>query len=107
MLILFQQVVDCKGPEWGMVEELATVLGAATACSKPVSDLGWRPHGEHVGQTGKPGYKISPLEFRSDTTHQGINSSKVKVVINSDADAPFFKVADYGIVGDAFEIYLN
>ena len=97
-----------KGPEnWGMVEELATVLGAATACSKPVSDLGWRPHGEHVGQTGKPVATNLYIAIGISGAIQhiaGINSSKVKVVINSDADAPFFKVADYGIVGDAFEI---
>lgn len=97
-----------KGPEnWAMVEELATVLGAATACSKPVSDLGWRPHGEHVGQTGKPVATNLYIAIGISGAIQhiaGINSSKVKVVINSDADAPFFKVADYGIVGDAFEI---
>ena len=97
-----------KGPEnWAMVEELASVLGAATACSKPVSDLGWRPHGEHVGQTGKPVATNLYIAIGISGAIQhiaGINSSKVKVVINSDADAPFFKVADYGIVGDAFEI---
>ena len=97
-----------KGPEnWGMIEELASVLGAATACSKPVSDLGWRPHGEHVGQTGKPVATNLYIAIGISGAIQhiaGINSSKVKVVINSDADAPFFKVADYGIVGDAFEI---
>jgi electron transfer flavoprotein alpha subunit len=97
-----------KGPEnWGMVEELATVLGAATACSKPVSDLGWRPHGEHVGQTGKPVATNLYIAIGISGAIQhiaGINSSKVKVVINSDPEAPFFKVADYGIVGDAFEI---
>lgn len=97
-----------KGPEnWGMIEELATVLGAATACSKPVSDLGWRPHGEHVGQTGKPvaANLYVAVGISGAIQHiAGINSSKVKVVINTDAEAPFFKVADYGIVGDAFEI---
>jgi len=97
-----------KGPEnWGMLEDLASVLGAATACSKPVSDLGWRPHSEHVGQTGKPVATNLYIAVGISGAIQhiaGINSSKVKVVINQDADAPFFKVADYGIVGDAFEI---
>lgn len=97
-----------KGPEnWGMIEELATVLGAATACSKPVSDLGWRPHSEHVGQTGKPVASNLYIAIGISGAIQhlaGINSSKVKVVINTDAEAPFFKAADYGIVGDAFEI---
>ncbi|MFY7957298.1 MAG: electron transfer flavoprotein subunit alpha/FixB family protein [Flavobacterium macrobrachii] len=97
-----------KGPEnWGILEELATVLGAATACSKPVSDLGWRPHSEHVGQTGKPVATNLYIAVGISGAIQhiaGINSSKVKVVINSDAEAPFFKVADYGIVGDAFDI---
>ena len=97
-----------KGPEnWGMLEELASVLGAATACSKPVSDLGWRPHSEHVGQTGKPVATNLYIAIGISGAIQhiaGINSSKIKVVINADADAPFFKVADYGIVGDAFEI---
>jgi electron transfer flavoprotein alpha subunit len=97
-----------KGPEnWGMIEELATVMGAATACSKPVSDLGWRPHGEHVGQTGKPVATNLYIAIGISGAIQhiaGINSSKVKVVINSDPEAPFFKVADYGIVGDAFEV---
>ncbi len=97
-----------KGPEnWGMLEDLAAVLGAATACSKPVSDLGWRPHSEHVGQTGKPVATNLYIAIGISGAIQhiaGINSSKVKVVINQDADAPFFKVADYGIVGDAFEI---
>ncbi|MCF8323112.1 MAG: electron transfer flavoprotein subunit alpha/FixB family protein [Flavobacterium sp.] len=97
-----------KGPEnWGMIEELADVMGAATACSKPVSDLGWRPHGEHVGQTGKPVATNLYIAIGISGAIQhiaGINSSKVKVVINADADAPFFKVADYGVVGDAFEI---
>jgi len=97
-----------KGPEnWGMVEELAAVLGAATACSKPVSDLGWRPHSEHVGQTGKPVASNLYIAIGISGAIQhlaGINSSKVKVVINTDAEAPFFKAADYGIVGDAFEV---
>jgi electron transfer flavoprotein alpha subunit len=97
-----------KGPEnWGMIEELASVLGAATACSKPVSDLGWRPHSEHVGQTGKPVATNLYIAVGISGAIQhiaGINSSKVKVVINNDAEAPFFKVADYGVVGDAFEI---
>jgi electron transfer flavoprotein alpha subunit len=97
-----------KAPEnWGMIEELATVLGAATACSKPVSDLGWRPHGEHVGQTGKPVATNLYIAIGISGAIQhiaGISSSKVKVVINNDPEAPFFKVADYGIVGDAFDI---
>ena len=97
-----------KGPEnWGMIEELAGILGAATACSKPVSDMGWRPHGEHVGQTGKPVASNLYIAIGISGAIQhlaGINSSKVKVVINSDPEAPFFKAADYGIVGDAFEI---
>jgi electron transfer flavoprotein alpha subunit len=97
-----------KGPEnWGMVEELAGVLGAATACSKPVSDLGWRPHGEHVGQTGKPVASNLYIAIGISGAIQhlaGINASKVKVVINTDPEAPFFKAADYGIVGDAFEV---
>lgn len=97
-----------KGPEnWGMVEELAEVLGAATACSKPVSDLGWRPHSEHVGQTGKPVASNLYIAIGISGAIQhlaGINSSKVKVVINTDPEAPFFKAADYGVVGDAFEV---
>ena len=97
-----------KGPEnWGMIEELAEILGAATACSKPVSDLGWRPHGEHVGQTGKPVASNLYIAVGISGAIQhlaGINSSKVKVVINNDPDAPFFKAADYGIVDDAFEV---
>jgi len=97
-----------KGPEnWGIVEELASVLGAATACSKPVSDLGWRPHSEHVGQTGKPVASNLYIAIGISGAIQhlaGINSSKVKVVINTDPEAPFFKAADYGIVGDAFEV---
>jgi len=97
-----------KGPEnWGMIEELAEVLGAATACSKPVSDLGWRPHNEHVGQTGKPVASNLYIAIGISGAIQhlaGINASKVKVVINTDPEAPFFKAADYGIVGDAFEV---
>jgi electron transfer flavoprotein alpha subunit len=97
-----------KGPEnWGMIEELAQVLGAATACSKPVSDLDWRPHSEHVGQTGKPVASNLYIAIGISGAIQhiaGINSSKIKVVINTDPEAPFFKVADYGIVGDAFDV---
>ena len=97
-----------KGPEnWGMVEELANVLGAATACSKPVSDLGWRPHSEHVGQTGKPVASNLYIAIGISGAIQhlaGVNASKVKVVINTDPEAPFFKAADYGVVGDAFEV---
>ncbi len=97
-----------KGPEnWGMIEELAKILGAATACSKPVSDAGWRPHSEHVGQTG---IAISPnlylaIGISGAIQHlAGVSSSKVIVVVNKDPEAPFFKAADYGIVGDAFEV---
>lgn len=97
-----------KGPEnWGMIEELADLLGAATACSKPVADVGWRPHHEHVGQTG---LKVSPnlyiaIGISGAIQHlAGVSSSKVIVVINTDPEAPFFKAADYGIVGDAFEV---
>ena len=97
-----------KGPEnWHLVENLADVLGGATACSKPVSDLGWRPHSEHVGQTGKPVSSNLYIAIGISGAIQhlaGVNSSKVKVVINNDPDAPFFKAADYGIVGDAFEV---
>lgn len=97
-----------KGPEnWGMVEDLASALGAATACSKPVSDLGWRPHSEHVGQTGKPvaANLYVAIGISGAIQHiAGINASKVKVAINTDPEAPFFKVADYGVVGDAFDI---
>jgi electron transfer flavoprotein alpha subunit len=97
-----------KGPEhWGILEELAHTLHAATGCSKPVSDMGWRPHHEHVGQTG---VKVAPqlyiaIGISGAIQHlAGVNSSKCIVVINKDAEAPFFKAADYGIVGDAFEI---
>ena len=97
-----------KGPEhWGMIEDLAEVLGAATACSKPVSDLNWRPHSEHVGQTGKQVASNLYIAIGISGAIQhlaGINSSKVKVVINTDPEAPFFKAADYGIVGDAFVV---
>lgn len=95
------------GENWGMIEDLAKTLGAATACSKPVSDMDWRPHHEHVGQTG---IKVSPdlyiaVGISGAIQHlAGVSSSKVLVVINKDADAPFFKAADYGIVGDAFDV---
>ena len=97
-----------KGPEnWHLIEDLAEVLGAATACSKPVSDMGWRPHSEHVGQTGKPVASNLYIAVGVSGAIQhlaGINSSKIKVVINNDPEAPFFKAADYGIVGDAFDV---
>lgn len=97
-----------KGPEhWYLIEDLATTLGAATACSKPVSDMGWRPHSEHVGQTGKPVASNLYIAIGVSGAIQhlaGINSSKVKVVINNDPEAPFFKAADYGVIGDAFEV---
>ena len=97
-----------KGPEnWGMIEDLAHALGAATACSRPVADIGWRPHHEHVGQTGvtvRPNLYIA-IGISGAIQHlAGVNGSKVMVVINKDPEAPFFKAADYGIVGDAFEI---
>lgn len=97
-----------KGPEnWGMIEELARTIGAATGCSKPVSDMDWRPHHEHVGQTG---IKVSPslyiaVGISGAIQHlAGVNSSKYILVINKDPEAPFFKAADYGVVGDAFEV---
>lgn len=97
-----------KGPEnWGMIEELAKTIGAATGCSKPVSDMEWRPHHEHVGQTG---VKVSPslyiaVGISGAIQHlAGVNSSKCILVINKDEEAPFFKAADYGVVGDAFEV---
>lgn len=97
-----------KGPEhWHLVENLAEVLGAATACSKPVSDMGWRSHDEHVGQTGKPVSTNLYIAIGISGAIQhlaGVNASKVKVVINNDPEAPFFKAADYGVVGDAFEV---
>lgn len=97
-----------KGPEnWHLIEDLAEVLGAATACSKPVSDMGWRPHEEHVGQTGRPVATNLYIAIGISGAIQhiaGISASKVKVVINNDPEAPFFKSADYGMVGDAFEI---
>ena len=97
-----------KGPEnWGMVEELAQILGAATACSRPVADIGWRPHHEHVGQTGiaiSPNLYIAAGISGAIQHLAGVNRSKVIVVINTDPEAPFFKAADYGIVGDAFEV---
>lgn len=97
-----------KGPEnWGMIEDCAKILGAATACSRAVADVHWRPHHEHVGQTG---LAISPnlyiaVGISGAIQHlAGVSSSKTIVVINTDAEAPFFKAADYGIVGDAFEV---
>ena len=97
-----------KGPEnWNIIEDLAKTLGAATACSKPVSDMGWRPHSEHVGQTGKPVATNLYIAIGISGAIQhlaGVSSSKVKVVINTDPEAPFFKAADYGIVGDAFDV---
>jgi electron transfer flavoprotein alpha subunit len=97
-----------KGPEnWGMIEDLAHALGAATACSRPVADVHWRPHHEHVGQTGlaiAPNLYIAVGISGAIQHLAGVNRSKVIVVINKDPEAPFFKAADYGIVGDAFEV---
>jgi electron transfer flavoprotein alpha subunit len=97
-----------KGPEnWGIVEDLAKSLGATTACSRPVADIGWRPHHEHVGQTGvaiRPNLYIAAGISGAIQHLAGVNGSKVIVVINTDSEAPFFKAADYGIVGDAFEV---
>lgn len=97
-----------KGPEnWGIVEDLAKSLGAATACSRPVADIGWRPHHEHVGQTGvaiRPNLYIAAGISGAIQHLAGVNGSKVIVVINTDQEAPFFKAADYGVIGDAFEI---
>lgn len=97
-----------KGPEnWGMIEDLANELGAATACSRPVADIGWRPHHEHVGQTGvaiRPNLYIAAGISGAIQHLAGVNGSKVIVVINTDPEAPFFKAADYGVIGDAFEV---
>tara|TARA_B110000285_G_scaffold163984_1_gene183101 strand:- start:80 stop:1018 length:939 start_codon:yes stop_codon:yes gene_type:complete len=97
-----------KGPEnWGMIEDLADSLGAATACSRPVADIGWRPHHEHVGQTGvaiRPNLYIAAGISGAIQHLAGVNGSKVIVVVNTDAEAPFFKAADYGVLGDAFEV---
>lgn len=97
-----------KGPEnWGIVEDLASTLGAATACSRPVADIGWRPHHEHVGQTGiaiRPNLYIAAGISGAIQHLAGVNNSKTIVVINTDPEAPFFKAADYGVVGDAFEV---
>jgi electron transfer flavoprotein alpha subunit len=97
-----------KGPEnWGIIDDLASALGAATACSRPVSDIGWRPHHEHVGQTGiaiRPNLYIA-IGISGAIQHlAGVNGSKVIVVVNTDKEAPFFKAADYGVLGDAFEV---
>ncbi|MCC7331496.1 MAG: electron transfer flavoprotein subunit alpha/FixB family protein [Flavobacteriales bacterium] len=97
-----------KGPEnWGMIEDLAHALGAATACSRPVADIGWRPHHEHVGQTGlaiRPNLYFA-IGISGAIQHlAGVNGSKIIVAINTDAEAPFFKAADYGIIGDAFDV---
>ncbi len=97
-----------KGPEnWGIIEEMATILGATTACSRPVADIHWRPHHEHVGQTGvaiKPNLYIAVGISGAIQHLAGVNQSKVIVVINKDPEAPFFKAADYGVVGDLFEV---
>ncbi len=97
-----------KGPEnWGIVEDLAAALGATTACSRPVADVGWRPHHEHVGQTGiaiRPNLYIA-LGISGAIQHlAGVNNSKIIVVVNKDPEAPFFKAADYGVVGDVFDV---
>lgn len=97
-----------KGPEnWGIIDELANLIGATTACSRPVADTGWRPHHEHVGQTGiaiKPNLYIA-IGISGAIQHlAGVNSSKTIVVINKDSEAPFFKAADYGVVGDLFDV---
>lgn len=97
-----------KGPEnWGMIEEMAGILGATTACSRPVADIDWRPHHEHVGQTGvaiRPTLYIAVGISGAIQHLAGVNQSKVIVVINKDPEAPFFKAADYGVVGDLFEV---
>ncbi len=97
-----------KGPEnWGIIEDLAETLGATTACSRPVADVGWRPHHEHVGQTGvaiRPNLYIAAGISGAIQHLAGVNSSKVIVVINKDPEAPFFKAADYGVVGDLFDV---
>jgi electron transfer flavoprotein alpha subunit len=97
-----------KGPEnWGMIEDLAKSLGAATACSRPVADIGWRPHHEHVGQTGvaiRPNLYVAVGISGAIQHLAGVNGSKVIVVVNTDPEAPFFKAADYGVVGDAFDV---
>lgn len=97
-----------KGPEnWGIIEELADVMGATTACSRPVSDSDWRPHHEHVGQTGvaiRPNLYIAVGISGAIQHLAGVNSSKTIVVINKDPEAPFFKAADYGVVGDLFDV---
>ena len=97
-----------KDPKnWGIVEDLANALGAATACSRPIADMDWRPHHEHVGQTGiaiRPNLYIA-IGISGAIQHlAGVNGSKTIVVINTDKEAPFFKAADYGVVGDAFEV---
>lgn len=97
-----------KGPEnWGIIEDLAKVIGATTACSRPVADTGWRPHHEHVGQTGvaiKPNLYIAAGISGAIQHLAGVNSSKCIVVINKDPEAPFFKAADYGVCADLFDV---